>query len=86
MGQKNLNNDFSLEKEVGGKAKNLSLLKKKGLNVPSFFIIPHTNFENFKLKDIVKNLTYKIKPLNKTLILRSSATGGWRREQLCRNF
>jgi pyruvate,water dikinase len=75
MDLKNFNSELPLEKKIGGKARNLLLLKKEGFNVPDFFVISHTDFENSKLKDIVKNLIYKIQPLKEEIILRSSATG-----------
>ena len=75
MNKENFDNHLPSEKEIGGKARNLLILKKEGFNIPDFFVIPYTNLENIELKEIVKNITYKTQHFKKDFILRSSATG-----------
>ena len=75
MDLKNLHKNLPSEKEIGGKARNLLILKENGFNIPKFFIIPYVDFKNIELQEIVKNIIHKTQDFEKDFILRSSATG-----------
>jgi len=75
MKTKILYKSLPLESEIGGKARNLLILKKEGFNVPDFIVISHNDIKKIGLEETTKLITYKTQHLKRDLILRSSATG-----------
>jgi phosphohistidine swiveling domain-containing protein len=58
---------------LGGKAKNLTLLRRKGLNIPYFFVVSSDEISRRSIVSIKEEILEKTKNWEEGLILRSSA-------------
>lgn len=58
---------------TGAKADNLEVLRKKGFNVPNFFVISYQEIGSINIYEIEEKIKEKISNDNKSYIIRSSA-------------